>query len=449
MAEIKQFNTRFQLKYDTYTNWKTNNPKLLKGEIAIATIDENADGVQNAPSVLIKIGDGTHQYNDLKFLSGKAADVYDWAKAEKKPEYKADEIDGLADYIAGEIQDTNTKYKIEQDAEDGHKLTLFSQEIGETEWTKVIDITTVDTVYDDTALAGRVSAVEGLVGSTEVATQIADAITKLNLADTYEAKGEAAKVQGNLDTHTSNADIHVTTSDKATWADKYTKSEIDAKMENVQGSLDDRYTKTEIDGKVETIEEALSDRYTKTEIDGKVETIEEALSDRYTKSEVEGLINSAGHLKRDIVEALPEAADADADTIYMIKVGTFESGDNYEEYMLIDGTLAKIGDTSIDLTPYAKSEDVASNIEDAVNSILGTDNDTDDKDTIKGAKAYAYAVAEQAAQDMAEGAQTYTDEEIAKLHNISKTGSTDDLVQGTKILVFNCGDSVCEDITIE
>ena len=429
MAEIKQFNTRFQLKYDTYTNWKTNNPKLLKGEIAIATIDENADGVQNAPSVLIKIGDGTHQYNDLKFLSGKAADVYDWAKAEKKPEYKADEIDGLADYIAGEIQDTNTKYKIEQDAEDGHKLTLFSQEIGETEWTKVIDITTVDTVYDDTALAGRVSAVEGLVGSTEVATQIADAITKLNLADTYEAKGEAAKVQGNLDTHTSNADIHVTTSDKATWADKYTKSEIDTKMENVQGSLDDRYTKTEIDGKVETIEEALSDRY--------------------TKSEVEGLINSAGHLKRDIVEALPEAADADADTIYMIKVGTSESGDNYEEYMLIDGTLAKIGDTSIDLTPYAKSEDVASNIEDAVNSILGTDHDTEDQDPIKGAKAYAYAVADQAAKDMAEGTQSYTDEEIAKLHNISKTGSTDDLVQGTKILVFNCGDSVCEDITIE
>ena len=31
----KTFNTRISLKYDTYTNWTTNNPVLLAGEAAV------------------------------------------------------------------------------------------------------------------------------------------------------------------------------------------------------------------------------------------------------------------------------------------------------------------------------------------------------------------------------------------------------------------------------
>ena len=37
--ENKRLNTRILLKYDTYENWSTNNPNLLKGELAIAVID--------------------------------------------------------------------------------------------------------------------------------------------------------------------------------------------------------------------------------------------------------------------------------------------------------------------------------------------------------------------------------------------------------------------------
>ncbi|MFR9255768.1 MAG: hypothetical protein ACLVJ6_09865 [Merdibacter sp.] len=43
------------------------------------------------------------------------------------------------------------------------------------------------------ALTGRVSALETLVGDTAVATQIANAISALDLANTYEAKGAAAQ----------------------------------------------------------------------------------------------------------------------------------------------------------------------------------------------------------------------------------------------------------------
>ena len=45
-----------------------------------------------------------------KPFAALASDVYAWAKAETKPTYTADEIDGLAGYISGKVQDTNTTY---------------------------------------------------------------------------------------------------------------------------------------------------------------------------------------------------------------------------------------------------------------------------------------------------------------------------------------------------
>lgn len=79
-----------------------------------------------------------------------------------------------------------------------------------------------------------------------------------------------------------------------------------------------------------------------------------AASETVVDTKIATAIGSAGHLKRAIVEALPEVAEADADTIYMIKDANVTSGDAYKEYMLIEGAFAQIGDTSVDLTPYAK-----------------------------------------------------------------------------------------------
>lgn len=81
MAE-KILQTRIQLKYDSYANWKTNNPILKAGEIAAATIPtDDTNGVSTTlPTVLLKCGDGTSHYNDLKFVAAPSADVYSWAK---------------------------------------------------------------------------------------------------------------------------------------------------------------------------------------------------------------------------------------------------------------------------------------------------------------------------------------------------------------------------------
>ena len=113
MASIKTFNNvRIQLKYDTITNWTTNNPVLLEGEIAITSIPSAQGDVKQAPSILMKVGDGVTAYNDLKFVSGLAANVHNWALADVKPTYTATEITGLEDFVNDTVQDTNTTYKL-------------------------------------------------------------------------------------------------------------------------------------------------------------------------------------------------------------------------------------------------------------------------------------------------------------------------------------------------
>ena len=107
----KTFETRIQLKYDSYANWTANNPTPLSGEVCIVVIPAETGAVVQEPSILFKVGDGSTAFNSLPYVSAVAADVYDWAKAAAKPSYTADEISGLADYISGEIQDSNTQYK--------------------------------------------------------------------------------------------------------------------------------------------------------------------------------------------------------------------------------------------------------------------------------------------------------------------------------------------------
>ena len=185
----KTLNTRLQLKYDTFENWSTNNPVLLSGEVAIATVPAASGDVKQAPAVLMKVGDGTNKYNDLKFVSGLAANVSSWALAASKPTYTAAEIDGLSNYINNEIKDTNTTYQIVKVSDYSYKLQ--SKELGG-EWADVTDGTITIPKYDDSAVKSDISALQTLVGSTAVATQISTAIAALNLANTYDAKGAAA-----------------------------------------------------------------------------------------------------------------------------------------------------------------------------------------------------------------------------------------------------------------
>lgn len=82
MAE-KKLTTRILLKYDSYTNWTTNNPVLRQGELAVVAIDIVDIQNKQLPPIMFKVGAGEAgtNFNDLDWTSAKAADVYDWAKA--------------------------------------------------------------------------------------------------------------------------------------------------------------------------------------------------------------------------------------------------------------------------------------------------------------------------------------------------------------------------------
>lgn len=208
MAE-KILNTRIQLKYDLYENWMTNNPTLKSGEAAIVVVPAETGAVVQEPAVLIKIGDGTSDFKTLPFTSAVAADVYGWAKAENKPTYEAKEITGIDAYIADYVEeqmgisvDTDTQYQLVK--VDDYNFKLQSKGKTDAAWSDVAGSTIA--IPNDTA---AIEALQELVGSTSVAAQIAAAITALDLANTYEAKGEAAKVQTALDTYKTANDAAV------------------------------------------------------------------------------------------------------------------------------------------------------------------------------------------------------------------------------------------------
>lgn len=107
------------------------------------------------------------------------------------------------------------------------------------------------------------------------------------------------------------------------------------------------------------INEKASTDYVNQELDKKANS-----NEVYSKEEVETYvaqqIANAGHLKRIVVEQLPDVSTAQANTIYMIKKnggGIASWGKNiYEEYMAIEGEWELLGNSQVDLTDYAKTE---------------------------------------------------------------------------------------------
>lgn len=165
----KVFQTRIQLKYDTYENWSRNNPVLKAGEMAIATVAAGEQSMSNLPNIVLKVGDGTSHYNDLKFVSALAADVHEWAKAQTKPVYDAKEITGLADYIAERSDfDTDTQYQLVAVSGATYKYQLQSRAFANGAWGEWanVDGQVIDFSGADTRLKSLEDAVAGLTGAS-------------------------------------------------------------------------------------------------------------------------------------------------------------------------------------------------------------------------------------------------------------------------------------------
>lgn len=201
------FNTRIQNKIDTFANWQTNNPKLLNGEIAIVVVPAKAGAVAQEPAILFKVGDGVKLFKELGWASGIAADVYDWAKAASKPSYSAEEINGLEGYIAGQIQDTDTQYKIEVDADDPHKYYLYSKSKGGAWGTTPTSTITIpaDKVY--TLVEGTANGTVKFDGQDVKVHGLGSAA--YTEATAYDASGAAADALASAKTYADGKDASI------------------------------------------------------------------------------------------------------------------------------------------------------------------------------------------------------------------------------------------------
>lgn len=102
--------------------------------------------------------------------------------------------------------------------------------------------------------------------------------------------------------------------------------------------------------------------------------IDNLTNNTYTKIQVDEKIAKAGHLSRKIVEKVesidPTAEDAEK-FIYMVPTGLQNDDNKYYEYIVIDGVVEPIGTWEIDLSGYAKTEDVNEALEGKVDAVEG------------------------------------------------------------------------------
>lgn len=196
-------------------------------------------------------------------------------------------------------------------------------------------------------------------------------------------------------------------------------STLKTQMATVQGSAatEGSIAKAEADAKAYTDEATTA---LATEINKKADKATTlkgyGIADAYTKAETDSAITTAvakaDHLKRAIVDVLPDIADADANTIYMVPSGSTKGEEAYKEYMVINGAWEKIGDSTVDLSDYYTKGQTESKISDGV-SEAKTYADTKASEAQAAAEATASADATSKADKALSSAKSYADTQDA------------------------------------
>lgn len=468
----KTLKTRIQLKYDTYANWTANNPTPLSGEVCVVVVPAATNAVVQEPALLLKVGDGSTPFNSLNFVGGVAADVYDWAKAATKPTYKADEITGIDTYISEYVNeqmgisvDTDTQYTIVKVTDYQYKLQSKSKADSTfTDTGVTIDIPK----YDDTEVKGDIAALETLVGTTAVATQIANAIAALDLANTYEAKGtaatEAGKVQDALDEYKEANDGVIAAIKDGTSIDSF--KDVENALAGKQAS-GDYATKTEAQGYADAKDEAIAAAKkagddAQVDVDALAEKVGEVPADKTVVQMISDAQSAATYddtqVKADIktnadaITKLNANSETEGSVDYKIAQAVAAIMENPDETMnSINELVTWINDHATDALEL--SNKVTANEQDiaALEGLVGTTAvATQITDAIAaalkidGVDKYALATDLTAAIARIVALET----EIAKKANdvdlaaIAKSGNVNDLIQtDDDYIIFNCGSS--------
>ena len=216
------------------------------------------------------------------------------------------------------------------------------------------------TELDVSTLAGRVTTLEGEMDTAQ--------------SDITTIKGQITTINGD-----GEGSIKKALSDAKAYTDSVASGKADvehtheiADVDGLQGALDGKAnaTHTHTTAQVDGLDTALAGKANKaTTLAGY------GITDAYTKGETNSAIATAvaaaPHLKRTIVEQLPEAEEADENIIYMVGTGAGSEDSAYEEYMLINGAFEKIGSSKVDLTNYAEKTYVDAAKQEAISTAAG------------------------------------------------------------------------------
>lgn len=480
MAE-KILLTRIRQKIDNYSTWASSSIILGAGEYAAVKVGAD-DSAPVPQGTYIKIGDGTSNFSALPFISATDPTIPTWAKAQNKPTYQASEIQGLEDFIAGEINDTNTTYQMVKVNE--YQFKLQYKNVGDSDWT---DAFTLDIPNDTDAI----EALETLVGSTAVSTQISNAIetAKEALVATVAAGDNSITVAGTATNPTVAVKISKDSGNALSVVNDGLKVTVPASTDytvKVTESSPEGYAKAY------TITQASTGLNTTINIpkdmvvqSGTVETdpdeqepgtylvltLANATSDKIyinVGSLIEYVTSGSEEGDQIFITISPDhkvtATLATGSVTKEQLVSTVQTTLNKADSALqagdittgsANGTIAVKGSdiTVTGLKSAAFSDATAFENAGAAAAIktevIGTAEDTGATDTIKGAKKYADGlITNLNAVDSAVEKQfvtqvSQTNGKIsvsrAGVANIALSGSTDDLVQGVNTLILSCG----------
>lgn len=414
MAATKTLNTRIQLKYDTFQNWTTNNPTLLAGEIAVVEVPTQQGSVSQVPAVLIKVGNGTQAFNDLAWGSALAADVYPWAKASTKPTYQASEIEGLEDFIAGEINDTNTQYQLVSLGNTSFKLQSREGTTGP--W---VDQDTINITY--TLQTGSAPGTVSFNGNNVAVNGLKSAAYTESSA--YDPAGSASTAQ--------------------TAAQSYADTQIGLAKTELIGS--GSATSTTIKGAVQE-----ANTYTDTQIASKIGAVYKPVgSVAFADLPATPSVTELGN-----VYNVTDAFTADARFVEGENGKQYPAGTNVAVVEVDDDYYFDALAGTVDLSNYATNDSVDSKVSTAIQTLDKSDSavgkqfvtavsQTDGIISVTRAALQATDIPtiEQTQVNGLVGALADKADDDA-LATIAKTGNVNDLVQsGSDWIVFNCGSS--------
>ena len=226
--------------------------------------------------------------------------------------------------------------------------------------------TTISGSGDDAHLATTKAVVD------YVASQVADLDVGAleGRVDTLETEMDAAQASITTITGEGEGSIKKAAADTLASAKSYTDQEVakKANLEHIHKIADVTDLQTALDGKANATHTHVTSDVTglDTALAGKADKattlagygITDAYTTTQTDSAIAAAVAAADHLKREIVEALPDVGDADENIIYMVpQGGSIEdpgtSTSHYNEYMLINGAFELVGSSQVDLSGYA------------------------------------------------------------------------------------------------